>query len=168
MAGRNASLVSRHPWRLDVPLVLLAGIGLLALGLTLPLVETRTLFFWRNEFSILGNLRALWRNGERGGAVIVLLASVIYPTLKAAVLLWLLVMPFPARWRKHSLGLLRWLGRWAFVDVMVVSAIVTASLVIGPMKATPKFGLYCYAGAVFGLTIATFQMDRLARRAAGR
>lgn len=147
-----------------MPLALALAIMLLVLGWTLPLLETRTLVFWRDEFSILGNIRALWRDDDRLAAGLMLGASIIYPAGKALMLLWFLVMPFPARMRGRMLRLLRFTERWAFVDVIVIALIILASLALGPVKSTPQPGLYAFAGGILMLSITAFLLERAARR----
>lgn len=164
MARRSSSLISRMPWRLDLPLVLAGGIVLLVLGWTLPLVEMRTLIFWRDEFSIVRNAQAMWQDDEKRVAAMILIgASIIYPAVKAVMLVWFLVMPFPRVMRGRLLRVLRFTGRWAMVDVIVMAAIVLASMTIGPMDATAKPGLFAFAGGVLLLSVAAFLMERAAR-----
>jgi len=163
-ARRSASLRRRFPRRVDVPLLLLTSAALLATGLLMPALETRTLGLWRDEHSILANILQLSKDGKDTAAMILGVCSVIYPGVKLALLTFFWHFPFPSSWRWRSIQLIRLLGRWGMVDVVAVASIVLASLTIGPLEATPKLGLYLYALGVLCLMLAGLLMDRMARR----
>lgn len=164
-ARRSASLARRHPRRGDVPLLLLAAGALLAAGMTLPALETRTLFFWHHEYSVVMNVIDLDRQGKRTAAVILGLCAIVYPVSKLLMLGYFWLMPFPPAWRFQLIRLLRLLGRWSMVDVFALTAIVVGSLTIGPVDSSPQLGLFLYAGGIICLMVVTLLMDRLARRA---
>lgn len=160
---RSASLRKRYCKRWDIPLLLL-GSGLLILwGLTLPAVETRTLVLWRNEYSILLNLQNLSREGKQVAATILALCAVVYPAVKLIVLTYFWMAPFPYVWRARVIRVLQLLGRWSMVDVFTVTTIILASLTIGPLEATPRSGLYLYAGGIVTLMLVTIKIEKLAR-----
>lgn len=158
------SLISRHPWRLDLPLLLGASAVLLFLGLTMPALEIRALLIFRDEHSILSNIESLYRQGRRPAALVLAGCSVAYPAAKIALLLGLLFVPFPAGGRRALIRLLRLLGRWSMVDVFAVTAIVVGSRVVVGLEARPLPGIYVYAASILTLMAATMLMDRLARR----
>lgn len=161
-ASRNASLRRRFPRRIDIPVLLLASAGLITAGLITPAVETEALF-WRNEYSILLNVRELSAEGKRTTAAIIALCSVAYPAAKLLLLAFFWLFPFPAKWRWRSIQFIRILGRWGMVDVFAVATIVLASMTIGPLKATPRMGLFLYASGMLCLMFTGLLMDRLAR-----
>lgn len=160
-APRSASLRRRFPRRTDIPLLLLASGILIGLGLIMPALETQALF-WRNEYSILLNLKQMSESG-RDAAAIIALCSVIYPAAKLALLTFFWLFPFPARWRSRSIKLIRLLSRWSMVDVFTIVSIVLASMTIEPFKATPRMGLFFYAAGMMALMFVALLMDRLAR-----
>ena len=162
-ARRSASLARRYPRRVDIPLLLAASGGLLALGLMLPAMQTRTAFFWRDEYSIYMNVLRMSREGRHTAATVLAICSIAYPLAKLALLGYFWLMPFPAAWRSGIIRLLRLLGRWSMVDVFAMSAIILASMTMGPLDATPKLGLYLYAGGILTLMLTSLLMDRLAR-----
>ena len=161
---RIRSLAARFPRRLDVPLLLGASLILLLSALCTPLLETRTLLFWRDEHSIIANVADLHNDRKIAAALILASCSVGYPLLKIGALWFLWIVPFSAVWRSRFVGLLRLLGRWSMVDVVAVAAIVLGSQAIGPMDARPLPGLYLFAAAILVLSVVTMLMDRLARR----
>jgi uncharacterized paraquat-inducible protein A len=162
-AKRSASLRRRFPHRVDVPLLLILSAALLALGVVLPALETRTLIFWHDEHSILLNIQQLSKEGKETAAAILTMCSIVYPGAKLALLTFFWLFPFPATWRWRSIQLIRLLGRWGMVDVLAVASIVIASLTIGPLEATPKSGLFLSAGGVLCLMFTGLLMDRMAR-----
>ncbi len=157
------SLAARHPWRLDVPVLLSASLVLLVLGLSLPAMEIRALIFWLHKYSIISNIQNLHHRGKETAAVALAVCSVAYPGLKIFALFFLWFVPVPAGWRRVCVRLLRLLGRWSMLDVIAVAAIVLASRVIGPLKAKPLAGVYVYASSICILMIATVLMDQLTR-----
>lgn len=163
-ARRSASLARRYPRRLDIPLLLLGSAGLLALGLVLPAMQTRTALFWRDEYSIYMNVLRMSREGRQTAATVLGICSIAYPLAKLSLLGYFWLMPFPDRWRSGIIRLLRLLGRWSMIDVFAMTAIILASMTIGPMDATPKIGLYLYAGGILLLMFTSLLMDRMARR----
>ena len=158
------ALAAKHPWRFDVPLLLAVSIVLLAQGLTMPAMEIRAFFFWRDQYSILANIEHLFEHKRRAAAIILAAGSVVYPAVKIVGLLLMWILPFPAWWRRVLVRALRLLGRWSMVDVAAVAAIVVGSRVIGPLNAKPLPGVYIYAVGIIILMIATILMDRLTRR----
>jgi uncharacterized paraquat-inducible protein A len=161
-ASRNASLRRRFRKRLDIPVLLLASAGLISAGLLTPAVKTQALF-WRDEYSILLNVRELSDDGRLAAAAIIALCSVIYPAVKLSLLSFFWLFPFPATWRWRSIQLIRLLGRWGMVDVFAVMTIVLASMTIGPLKATPQLGLFLYTAGMLCLMLVGLLMDRMAR-----
>lgn len=157
------SLASRHPWRLDVPLLLSVSLVLLAQGLTMPALQITAFIFWRSEFSILENIQRLYEGDRRPAALVLAACSVGYPAAKITLLFVLWLMPAPARWRRGCVRLLRLLGRWAMLDVLAITALVVGSRSVFLVDAKPLPGIYVYAAAIFILMIVTMLMDTLAR-----
>ena len=160
---RFKSLAAKHPWRLDVPLLLSISLVLLAQGLTRPVMEIRALIFWRDQYSIISNIENFYHHGKTTAAVVLTVCSVVYPAFKILALFFLWLAPMPAVWRRLAVRSLRLLGRWSMLDVLTVAAIVVGSRVIGPLDARPLPGIYVYAASIFVLTVTTILMDRLAR-----
>jgi uncharacterized paraquat-inducible protein A len=156
------SLASRHPWRLDVPLLLSISLVLIAQGLTMPALEITAFIFWRDEFTILENIQNLYDRNRIPAALLLGATSVAYPALKILAMFFLWLAPFPARWRRWFVHMLRLLGRWSMLDIFALTAIVVGSRVIFLVSARPLIGLYVYGAGILVLTVATLSMDRLA------
>jgi len=159
---RMHSLASRHPWRLDVPLLLSASLVLLAEGLTRPALQITAFIFWRSEFSILENIQRLYEGDRRSAGIVLAACSVAYPVTKITLLFAMWLLPAPARWRRGCVRLLRLLGRWSMLDVLAITALVVGSRSIFLVEAEPLAGIYVYAAAIVLLMLATVLMDRLA------
>ena len=157
------SLASRHPWRLDVPLLLSASLVLLAEGLTMPALQITAFIFWRSEYSIIENIQRLYEGNHRPAAIALAVCSVAYPVPKITLLFAMWLIPAPARWRRGVVRLLRLLGRWSMLDVLAITALVVGSRSIFMVDAQALTGIYVYAAAIFILMLATMLMDRLAR-----
>ena len=161
-AKRSASLRRRYPRRIDVPVLIVVSTVLITVGLLTPAVETEVLF-WNDRYSILFNLAQMSREGNHVAATIIAACSVAYPAVKIGLLSFFWLFPFPATWRWRSIQLVRILGRWGMVDVFALTSIVLASATIGPVKATPKIGLFLYASGILCLMLTGLLMSRLAR-----
>ncbi len=156
------SLAARHPWRLDVPLLLSVSLVLLFAGLTMPAMQITAFIFWRSEFSILENIQRLYEGNRHPAAIALAFCSVIYPAFKIALLFVFWLMPAPARWRRGCVHMLRLLGRWALLDVFAITVLVVGSRAVFLVEAKPLMGIYVYAAAILVLMTATVLMDALA------
>jgi uncharacterized paraquat-inducible protein A len=161
-AKRSASLRRQYPRRIDIPLLIVISAALISAGLLTPAVKTEALF-WRDEYSILFNVKKMSDDGKHAAATILAICSVAYPALKIGLLSFFWLFPFQPRWRWRSIQLARLLGRWGMVDVFAMTSIVLASATIGPLKATPKIGLFLYASGILCLMLVGLLMSRLAR-----
>jgi len=156
------SLASRHPWRLDVPLLLSVSLVLLVKGLTMPALQITAFIFWRSEYTIIENIQRLYEGDRRSAGIVLGACSVVYPLAKIALLFALWLLPAPVRWRRGCVRLLRLLGRWSMLDVLAITALVVGSRSIFLVEAEPLAGIYVYAAAIVVLMLATTLMDRLA------
>src|SRR5262245_56637117 len=129
-APRSASLHRRFPKRFDIPMLLGGSAILIGLGVVTPAVKTQTLF-WKDEYSILLNVKQMSSDGRHAAAAIIAVCSVAYPAAKLGLLTFFWLCPFPAKWRWRSIQFIRLLGRWSMVDVFTIVSIVLASLTIG-------------------------------------
>jgi len=159
------SLRERYPWRIEVPLLMLASLGLLFMAYSLPLMSVEKLVYWKNEYSIIAGVRGLWEERQYSLAIILFFFSIVFPLFKLAALgfLWAVRLAEPKRQAVlHWLGIL---GKWSMLDVFVV-AILIVLVKLGPLvKVRPQPGVYWFAAAVFLSMITSMYVDRLARKA---
>ena len=72
--------------RLTLPLILFAATLCFALGIVLPLIRVERLYLFTDEPSLTGIVVALWTGGDGLLAAAVALFSIVFPSLKLALL----------------------------------------------------------------------------------
>ena len=151
-----------HPRRVDVPLALAASAGLLAGGLTLPLLEVEKLVFWEQRYSVATGVFGLWSDGEWLLAAVVFFFSVVFPIAKLLLLTCIWFAPADRAHRARLLELLARLGKWSMLDVFIVAILVVATKLgsVASVEALP--GVYLFAGAILGSMVATELVRRIA------
>jgi paraquat-inducible protein A len=159
----SQSLRDRYPWRIEVPLLMLASLGLLLMAYSLPLMSVEKLVYWKNEYSIIAGVRGLWDEGQFSLAIILFFFSIVFPLFKLAVLGVLWVVRLSAHKREFVLHWLGILGKWSMLDVFVV-AILIVLVKLGPLaKVEPQRGVYVFALAILLSMITSMYVDYLAK-----
>lgn len=170
MAGQGGeatavrSLRAQHPKRWDVPALIVVSTGLLIAGLSLPVMRTTKLVFWKDEYSIWSGIRALFEESHFGLGVLLLFFSVVFPFAKLAALGGIWFVPMKAGWRQRTLFWLKVLGKWSMLDVFVIAVIIVISQMGGVVEAEARIGVYIFGGAIIGSMLASFMVDHLAGR----
>ena len=132
-----------------VPLLFLISAGLLAAGVSLPIVSVTRFFFFTENATILGAITSLFDAGEYLLAATIAVFSVVFPSLK------IIVADFV--WRGRGVGhagaetglrTLDVLGMWSMLDVLVVALLVFSATASGLADASSEPGLYLFFGAV--------------------
>lgn len=146
----------------SVNLALLVALGLLALGLWMPLLTLEKFYFFSNTVSLLSALGELLTLREWGLYLLIGVFSVLFPLLKIGMLLliWNLEQADSRTHRRH----LHWLatyGKWSMLDVFVVALLVVTVKLGALAEARVEPGLYAFAGSVV-LTMGLSQF--IARR----
>ena len=163
------SLLKIYPRRFEVPLLILASLGVFLVSLTLPLmrIEKKIMWkHWQNDYSVITGVKGLWSDNAYALAIILFFFSVVFPFVKLVVLsaVWVVRLP-----EKHRQKLLHWLGilgKWSMLDVMVV-AILIVLVKIGPLaKVEAQSGVYVFATAILLSMITTMYVDYLAKKKA--
>lgn len=146
--------------RAQINVLLAASAGLLGLGLALPILTLKQLVWVENTFSLLGGSLALITEGEVVLGLILLIFSVLFPISKLGLIATLNNRQAAAG--QHRERLSRWLasaGRWSMLDVFVV-AVLVASVKLGAVASIEiHAGLYCFAGAVLGSSLALYLVE---------
>jgi paraquat-inducible protein A len=149
MAMRKSEARSQPLEGMLVNLLLLAALGLLFAGLTLPVLSLEKFYVFSNVVSLWSALQQLIVEGEWGLVAIIGLFSVVFPILKIVWLfvLWNLESATSDRHRRH----LHWLAvfaRWSMLDVFVV-ALLVVSVKLGALAQTRvEWGVYAFAASV--------------------
>ena len=139
---------------------------LLPLGVLLPTIRitmTDPLSNWigsgfaeyrahNDELSIAGVIGQLWRNESRVLSTIILAFSIVFPVAKLCVM-WVGAINMWAGERPEhlhrALGLADKLGKWSFLDVLVIAmAVVTLKQFPGGVQVTLGSGVWFFGGSV--------------------
>lgn len=157
--GEPGSLASRFPKRVDIPLQCLTSLALLIAGLTLPVIETTQLVFWKSSYTIIDGIINLWKDGHSVLSILIFVFSIIFPAIKLGGQGWLWFQPFDASRRQRWIRAIRVLGKWSMLDVFVVALIVVITQTGGLLDATPKLGIYLFGASIALSMTVTMQMD---------
>jgi paraquat-inducible protein A len=156
---RHADVPDR--WLLT-PLFVLALV-LLALGLYMPAISVESVPLFEEDVSILDGAAVLWEEEQYFLFLVIVVFSIIFPTLKIALGLW--------AWLWADLGIrsplrlvrgIEQLGKWSMLDVFVI-AIVVAALNITVITAVwVHEGIYLFTAAVVLSMVAMGRLERIA------
>ena len=153
-----------HPAHGDwVPLALASSLGLLVAGLSLPILETQQLIFWKQTYSVWTGILDLWKLGEQGLAVVVTCFSILFPFAKLGVLTYVWFVQLHSERRARLLHWLGVLGKWSMLDVFVVAILVVLVKVGSLAKVEPRISVYLFGSAIVASMVTTMSVDRLAR-----
>lgn len=131
----------------------LSGWVLFIAGVTLPLVEIRRLRFWSEEPSLVTVIAGLIETDDLFLAIVVLILTIVFPTLKLGYLT-LVSIAGPNAAPRVALDHIGWLGRWSMMDVLLLAIGVFAAKTQGLASALSQPGAWCYAGAVVVSAVA--------------
>lgn len=153
---------SRHPADRLVGLALIAALGLLVAGVTLPAIEIGSLWF-SERYSVAHAILSLARDGAYVLFVVLMLFSIVFPAVKILICLyvWYAVAPSSAR-ATRLLGLLATVSKWSMLDVFMVA--LTVVIVDGKVltSADIHVGIVLFAAAVLLSSLAAWRLGRLA------
>ncbi len=153
-----------NPRRVDVPIGAVLAAALLGLGLALPVMSIKKLVFWKDDYSIVAGVIALWDEGYFALSAIIGAFSIVFPVFKIGAMIGIWFAPIRAEVRRRWLWWLAALGRWSMLDVFVVALTIVLTRANAFADVSPRAGLYVFAGAVVLTTIVSIEMDRLAKK----
>ncbi|WP_370879985.1 paraquat-inducible protein A [Shinella sedimenti] len=152
-AIRNA----KPPMILVVPVLLVLSAMSLALGLVLPLVHFKKLYFFNETPSLIDIVVSLWGQGSGGLAVLIALFSIVFPVVKLCAIALEATAPAFASGKATWLSrLLPVLGKWSMMDVVLVALVIVAAKTSGMASAFTQPGLWFYAASA--ITTGVLQM----------
>lgn len=100
-----------------------------------------------DEYTVVGGILRLYREGDWIIATVLLLFSVLFPAAKLILLFRIHLRP--SRIPDKHVACLKWLGPWSMVDVLVVSVTVLAFKSFpGGSRVTVATGYYCFLVSV--------------------
>ncbi|APH74483.1 paraquat-inducible protein A [Aquibium oceanicum] len=144
--------------RIALPLILFAATLCFALGIVLPLIRVERLYFFTDEPSLAGIVLALWVGGDWLLAAAVGLFSIVFPSLKLALLH--VAMHGGAETHARLPAWLRGLANWSMLDVLLVALVIFAAKTSGLATAFTKPGLWFFALSVVLTATATALLNR--------
>ena len=148
MLKENKPLSKIYPRRLEIPVLILVSIALLAAGLSLPILIVKQLWIFKNTFSILTGIQALWVEKYYLLAIVIAAFSIVFPIIKLASLILIWFLPLSKELRQRILTWLEILGKWSMLDVFVVAVTIVVVKLGVIASAQPQTGLYCFALAI--------------------
>ena len=146
-----------------VRVLLILSMLFLPLGLTLPVLETTRLWVFKDSYSLLDAVQALFEAGEIALAILIALFSLVTPALKLIAVSLLHICP-PT---DYEAALPRWierLGKWSLTDVLVIAILIVIWSGTGLQLAVQP-GLWFFAGsAVMTMSASGLVVRDLKRR----
>lgn len=145
-------------------LLLLTATALLLAGLFMPVLTFKEMHWWKSTFSVISGIQNLWQEKQPILAIIILVFSVIFPTLKLIALSWLWAARLANRQRKVIIDRLELLGKWSMLDVFVVAVTVVTVKLGFMVNAHPREGIYVFASSILLTMIVMMWMHRLVNK----
>ncbi len=142
--------------RLAVLLVFVATLCF-AIGVTQPLLAIERFWLLSETPSLIGIVAGLWTGGDYLLAALIALFSIIFPTVKLALLALSAADPAgrePPAWAKA-------LSKWSMLDVVLVALVIFAAKTSGLATALTLPGLWLFALSV---ALTAFASALLAKR----
>jgi len=98
----------------------------LPLGLTLPVLETTRLWVFKDSYSLIDTVRALYEGGEIALALLIAVFSLVTPIVKlgVATLLHLRAAPDQSALAHRAADWAERLGKWSLTDVLVIAILI--------------------------------------------
>lgn len=129
----------------------------------LPMMETVSLGD-SIESTIISGIILMWQDGAYPVAIVVLLASVVIPVLKIAVMFWLCYLTTLPQSERSQHGtwiypVVDWIGRWSMVDVLVVAILAALVRFDALVGVYPGMGTFVFACVVIITMLAAMSFD---------
>jgi len=163
MTGLIAFAAPKTRWLLSAGL-LVAAVSL-ALGLFLPVVRIDRILIFEDYFALATGAIELIREEETLLGLIVLAFSVLFPTAKLLLCLWIwLALPSQAA-LKRWLDVLHLTGKWSMLDVFVVALLVLTLKSTIMAEAVPEAGLYFFTLSVLLTMVCAHYLEKVYKEA---
>ncbi len=114
--------------------------------------------------TIISGIILMWLEGSYPVAIVVLLASVVIPVAKIAVMFWLAYLTtLPLSQRSHHgtwiYPVVDWIGRWSMVDVLVVAILAALVRFDAMVGVYPGAATFVFAAVVIITMFAAISFD---------
>ena len=144
-------------------LIILAG-TLLLFGLFMPILTFHEMKWFKQTFSVLSGVANLWDQKQPILALIIVLFSVIFPTLKLFTLFWLWLAKLTSHQRVRIMERLELLGKWSMLDVFVVEVTVVTVKLGFLINAMPRVGIYVFGSSIILTMFIMLWLEHLGRK----
>ncbi len=148
---RRGQTLAAHATGADrlIGLAILVSTGSLVAGWTLPLMTVKRLVFLSDQVSLMTAVRDLWQADQIFLVTVVVVFSILFPTLKLAVAIHIwYVADAESGALRRLLAWLSELAKWSMLDVFVVALTVVAIQVSLVGNVLVKPGLYFFVAAI--------------------
>ena len=158
------ALRDRYSGRIEVPIMIVASLVLLLVGLSLPLAKVEKMVFWRTDYSVFKGVASLWEESQYALAAILFFFSIVFPLTKLSALGVIWNVRLAEARRQQVLWWLGMLGKWSMLDVFVV-AILIVLVKTGPLaKIEAQAGLYVFCAAIILSMITSMYVESMAKK----
>lgn len=135
--------------RYILTIMLMIALGILLLGIGLPMINIEKFFIFDNQVSLWSGTMGLFSAGEYFLGSVLLLFSIVFPIIKNLILIGLLMqlkrLQAHADLLWHALAVF---GRWSMLDVFIV-AVLVCSVKLGMLaQAELLSGIYFFTASV--------------------
>jgi paraquat-inducible protein A len=156
------SLQELNPRRIDIVILIALSIGLLVVGLMLPIMTVHKL--WEtNTYSIVTGVQSLWVEKYYALAVIIFFFSVIFPIAKLAALSAVWLIKLGDERRKTLIYWMEVFGKWSMLDVFVTAIIIVWVKLGALASAKAENGIYFFAASVLLTMVVSSLQSSLAK-----
>jgi len=140
--------------RFLLALAVVAASLCLTLGVSLPFILTRSVFF-THDLSLISAVNALMHSGQILLGAVLLIFAIFLPVMKLLYLLLLVVLPLRDIGRlARQLRALEWLGKWSLQDMLVLSLTIVLIETQNAFEAASASGIYAFTAAVLLMLLA--------------
>ena len=153
-----------HPLRFDIIALCVASLALLAVGLSMPVITLKKVYFWSDTYSILSGIKLLWMQHDYILAAILFFFSIVFPFTKLIGLFAIWAMPLTPKERGGGLDWLGILGKWSMLDVFVAAVTIVIVKFGKVTEARAQPGLYVFTAAIMLSMLLTVLIERVAKR----
>ncbi len=142
-------------------LTLTVSLVLIITGLYLPALSINSFYFFTQEYSLIGGIISMYREGQVWLAILIFIFSVVFPLAKIllgfSALFTVETAPFMTR---HMLRVLSGLSKWSMLDVFALALVVVVinGKVLSSSEVEVGVGLFAA-----GVLLSTFAIHNLRR-----
>ena len=131
-----------------IPVLLTIALTFNILALTIPFLEISMLLEPEMIYDLPRSVWLMWQQGLYLISILILGFSIIFPLLKIAGMYtaWFFSRSFHKQ--ERILGLVKNLGKWSFMDILVVSLLLAMTNDQWAISATPRIGVYFFILAI--------------------